>query len=189
MHATSPGRSWNYCLQTTLYGLRCTIYSLRSTVYGVRGTSIVYSLQSAGNCSLLAVCGYWTAARNVWKWNATRAAQSTSLSADCRKMGGMCVWNELKLVRTGEWVEAIGVFGAGGMGAEAGMVLHTASGGDICNWVGSKAKFSTRGRLECSNKHSCRNSWGLWMLIQYIICTCVGITTDYASMVNLEINK
>lgn len=34
-------------------------------------------------------------------------------------------------------------FGAGGMGAEAGMVLHTASGGDICNWVGSKAKFST----------------------------------------------
>lgn len=53
------------------------------------------------------------------------------------------MWNELKLVRTGEWVEAIGVFGAGGMGAEAGMVLHTASGGDICNWVGSKAKFST----------------------------------------------
>lgn len=69
-------------------------------------------------------------------------------------------------------------FGAGGMGAEAGMVLHTASGGDICNWVGSKAKFSTRGRLECSNKHSCRNSWGLWKLILYIICTCVGIATE-----------
>lgn len=195
MHATSAGRSWNYCLQTTLYALRSTMYDLQSTVYSLQGSRYEYCLPSAVCRQLFTACCLRLLNCDEERVEMKRYTGCAVDVAVCRlpKNGRhVCV----ERTKTGpHWGMGGGNwgFGAGGMGAEAGMVLHTASGGDICNWVGSKAKFSTwvssaRGRLECSNKQSCRNSWGLWKLILYMICTCVGITTDYANL-NLEINK
>lgn len=62
----------------------------------------------------------------MWKRNAARTAQSTSTSqsADCRKLGGMCEERS----KTGphwEWVEGIGVLGLVEWERKRGMVLHS----------------------------------------------------------------